>query len=98
MFNMLHSRLNRLVHGTLHHISYGLNNRRVTTVSHAAGFRLVVPPTVFHPRYCLTGEFFAKFILRLNLCGKGVADLGTGTGILALAAATVALRASWRST
>jgi release factor glutamine methyltransferase len=64
-----------------------LNTRRVTTVSRAGGFRLVVPPTVFHPRYFLTSEFFADFIAKLDLSSKRVADVGTGTGILALAAA-----------
>jgi release factor glutamine methyltransferase len=81
------SRFRQLLDRAIHHFSYRLNNRRAPTVSCAAGFRLVVPPTVFHPRYCLTGEFFAKFIARLDLAGKRVADLGTGTGILALAAA-----------
>jgi release factor glutamine methyltransferase len=42
---------------------------------------------VFHPRYFLTSEFFAAFITGLDLAGKRVADVGTGTGILALAAA-----------
>jgi release factor glutamine methyltransferase len=83
----LHNRFKRILYRAIHHFSYGLNNRRVTTISRAAGFRLIVPPTVFHPRYCLTGEFFAKFISQLDLTGKRVADLGTGTGILALAAA-----------
>jgi release factor glutamine methyltransferase len=77
----------RLLRRAIYRISYHLNNRRVTTVARAAGFRLIVPPTVFHPRYFLTSEFFADFIARLDLAGKRVADLGTGTGILALAAA-----------
>jgi release factor glutamine methyltransferase len=77
----------QLFHRVIYRFSYHLNNRRVSTVSRAAGFSLVVPPTVFHPRYFLTSEFFADFVSRLDLAGKRVADLGTGTGILALAAA-----------
>jgi release factor glutamine methyltransferase len=46
-----------------------------------------VPPTVFHPRYFLTSKFFAEFISDLDLVGKRVADVGTGSGTLALAAA-----------
>ena len=46
-----------------------------------------MPPTVFHPRWFLTSEFFAGFIAELALTGKHVAEVGTGSGILALAAA-----------
>ena len=53
----------------------------------AAGFTLVVYPTVFHPKLFLTSEFFARFLAKANLEGKRVADVGTGSGILALAAA-----------
>jgi HemK-related putative methylase len=72
----------------VHFLSYQfILSRRRTTISRVAGLRLKVPPTVFHPRYFLTSEFFAAFIAGLDLAGKRVADVGTGTGILALAAA-----------
>ena len=61
--------------------------RRSTRQAHAAGFHLTVRPTVFHPRYFLTSEYFARFIDRLDLRGKIVAEIGTGSGVLALAAA-----------
>jgi len=73
---------------TIHFLAYHfILKRRGTRRTRAAGFRMVVQPTVFHPRYFLTSEFFASFIGRLDLTGKTVADVGTGSGILALAAA-----------
>jgi release factor glutamine methyltransferase len=78
----------RLLDEVVHFLSYRfILARRRTRVSHAAGLRLTVPPTVFHPRFFLTSEFFAAFIARLDLAGKRAVDVGTGTGILALAAA-----------
>jgi release factor glutamine methyltransferase len=77
-----------LVRKTIHFLSYHFFlKRRTTTVSRVAGFRLVVPPTVFHPSVFVTSGFFASFLDGLDLGGKQVAEVGTGTGILALAAA-----------
>ena len=83
-----HSLPRRLFRRLVHYFSYHLILRRPwTAVSHAAGFRLSVPPTVFHPRFFLTSEYFAAFISRLDLAGLCVAEVGTGSGVLALAAA-----------
>jgi release factor glutamine methyltransferase len=83
-----HSRWRRRLRSAIHFISYHLIlNRHSTRTTRAAGFRLSVGPTVFHPRYFLTSEFFASVVDRLDLNGKRVADVGTGSGILALAAA-----------
>ncbi len=76
--------LRRAIHFLSYHFVY---SRTRTRTARAAGFRLTVRPTVFHPRYFLTSEFFAGFIGKLDLSGKRVADVGTGSGILALAAA-----------
>src|SRR5438046_5682903 len=78
----------RGLRSTIHFLSYHfILKRRTTRRTRAAGFRMVVRPTVFHPRYFITSEFFASFIGRLDLSGKRVADVGPGSGILALAAA-----------
>jgi methylase of polypeptide subunit release factors len=80
--------MRRLFRSTVHFLSHRfILNRQCTRIVRAAGFRLTVRATVFHPKLFLTSEFFAKFIGTLDLSGKCVADVGTGTGILALAAA-----------
>lgn len=83
-----HERWRRWMRRTIHFFSYHfILKRRTTRVTWAAGFRLTIRPTVFHPRYFITSEFFASVIGQLDLRGKRVADVGTGSGILALAAA-----------
>jgi release factor glutamine methyltransferase len=78
----------RFLRYAVHRLSYHfIFDRRRTRMARAAGFRLVVRPTVFHPWWFITSQFFADFIGRLDLSGKCVADVGTGSGILALAAA-----------
>src|ERR1700756_1313993 len=81
-------RARRMLRSAIHLLSYHfILKRRRTTTARAAGFKLVVRPTVFHPRFFLASEVFAGFIGGLELAGKRVADVGTGSGILALAAA-----------
>jgi release factor glutamine methyltransferase len=77
-----------LLRRAIHVLSYHfILNSSKTTLTNVAGFQLLVRPTVFHPRYFLTSAFFADFVSRMDLTGKRVADVGTGSGILALAAA-----------
>ncbi len=78
----------KALRGFIHFFSYHLIlSGSKTRMTKAAGFRLAVFPTVFHPRYFISSAAFASFIDRLDLRGKRAADIGTGTGILALAAA-----------
>ena len=49
--------------GFIHFFSYHfILNRKSTRMTRAAGFRLAVRPTVFHPRYFISSESFAAFI------------------------------------
>jgi len=72
----------------LHFIGYYILLRRTgTRLIQFAGFKLTISPTVYDPRYYRAPAYFAEFIDGLELTGKTVADVGTGSGLQALAAA-----------
>lgn len=83
-----HGFLRRCLRAFIHFFSYHLIlNRRYAQVTRVAGFDLNVRPTVFHPRFFLSSKRFVSFLDGLDLRGKTVVDVGTGSGVIALAAA-----------
>jgi release factor glutamine methyltransferase len=74
----------KLVHFFSYHF---ILSRKSPTHTRVAGLELAVLPTVFHPKIFLTSRFFAEFLQALDLAGKTVVEVGTGSGILSLSAA-----------
>jgi release factor glutamine methyltransferase len=51
------------------------------------GLDLIIDPGVLHPRHFASSRMLARHVMTRNLAGRSVADLGTGSGLLALLAA-----------
>ncbi len=56
------------------------------------GFDLVVAPGVLNPRHFRTSRVLAAYVAGLDLNNQRVADIGTGSGLAALAAARAGAR------
>ena len=73
-------------------ISYRFYARpKLSRIDHVKsfGFSLAVPPTVFHPDLYFSTRFIARYLSSLDLKNKTVLDMGSGSGILSLIAASM---------
>ncbi|MBX7183870.1 MAG: 50S ribosomal protein L11 methyltransferase, partial [Vicinamibacteria bacterium] len=57
------------------------------------GLDLVIEPGVLHPRHFASSRLLARHVLSLDLPDREIADVGTGSGLLALLAARSGARA-----
>ena len=53
-----------------------------------SGFTFTVRPTVFNPRDFISSEIFATYVKSLDLTGKYILDMGSGSGIVSIFAAS----------
>ena len=58
------------------------------SVTKAFGFSLIIPPSVFHPNLYFSTRFFGNYIQKMDLAGKAVLEIGCGSGVLSLLAAS----------
>ena len=79
VFSLARSVFRKLVHFFSYHF---ILKRNWSTVTRVAGLDLTVLPTVFHPKIFLTSGFFASFLQSLDLRGKTVIEVGTGSEFL----------------
>jgi release factor glutamine methyltransferase len=77
-----------LFRGFVHWASYHfvLSSRQTKHVR-IADLDLEVPPTVFHPGIFVTSRMFSNYLRCADFRGRTIAEVGTGSGVLALAAA-----------
>ncbi|MCV0387850.1 MAG: 50S ribosomal protein L11 methyltransferase [Nitrobacter sp.] len=78
----------RMFRTFVHWASYTfiLSSKRTRNVK-IGDFRLTIPPAVFHPGIFVTSRMFANYVRCQSFHGLTVAEIGTGSGILALSAA-----------
>jgi release factor glutamine methyltransferase len=61
-------------------------NRTVT--EHIGKYKFRIYPTVFNPRDFLSSELFAEFVSGYELEGKDILDMGSGSGVVSVFAAS----------
>lgn len=65
------------------YLTWYLKKERTDTVR---GLRLLIRPTVFHPKYFFSSTYLYDFVNTLNLKDKNFLEIGCGSGLLSLLA------------
>jgi release factor glutamine methyltransferase len=60
-----------------------LRKERITEVR---GFKLIIRPTVFHPKYFFSSTYLFDFVKTLNLHDQQFLEIGCGSGLISLLA------------
>lgn len=90
-FGIVRTALGRLL-GVAHRVT-GSGRYDRARIERVGDLQLLIVPSVFNPRLLRTGEFFARVIAGHRLgADRDVLDLGTGSGICAIAAGRHARR------
>ena len=53
------------------------------------GVSVSIPPTVFHPQLFFSSKILCEYLSTLELKGKDVLDMGCGSGVISLLAASM---------
>ena len=54
--------------------------------SKVRGFKLLIKPTVFHPKFFFSSTYLFDFVTTLNLADKQFLEIGSGSGLISLLA------------
>lgn len=65
------------------YLTWYLKKERTTNV---CGFKLLIKPTVFHPKYFFSSLYLFDFVSKLNLHEKQFLEIGCGSGLISLLA------------
>jgi release factor glutamine methyltransferase len=65
------------------YVTWYLKKERISVVK---GFKLLVKPTVFHPRYFFSSIFLFDFVSNLKLADRQFLEIGSGSGLISLLA------------
>jgi len=86
---MIRSKILRRIFFYAAYYLYARQKIRRTDTIEIFGLKFNVPPSVFHPGLYSSSKFMAEVVLSLDLASQRVLDIGCGSGILSLAAASL---------